>query len=80
MARKADETQTTFEQTYPTIAEWVQSHGWIEIGRNDGSNDSTVRALDTGGLVWESDEDYASLDELLRALEHGLTARLNENE
>jgi hypothetical protein len=23
---------TGFEQTYPNIADWVKSYGWIEIG------------------------------------------------
>jgi hypothetical protein len=37
-----------FEQTYPHIAEWVQDHGWIEIGQDEHSP-SFVRALDIGG-------------------------------
>jgi hypothetical protein len=28
-----------------------------------------VRALDEGGLVWESSDDYETLDEALQALE-----------
>ena len=77
---KAAETQNVFfEQTYPTIAQWVMSDGWIEIGRDDSFRRSMVRALDPGGLVWESDKDYASLDELLRDLENGLIEWLKEN-
>ena len=39
---------TGFEHTYPNIARWVQSYGWIEIG-DDGQSPSFVRALDEGG-------------------------------
>ncbi len=38
-----------------------------------------VRALDMGGMIWEGKPAYASLDELLRDLESGLTAWLEEN-
>ncbi len=76
---KAVEAQTSFEQTYPTVAQWVKSDGWIEIGRDDDFRTSIVRALDPGGLVWESNEDYASMDELLRDLENGLAKWLKEN-
>ncbi len=62
---------TGFEQTYPNIARWVQSYGWIEIG-DDGESSSFIRALDEGGTVWESDEDDMKLDEALHALEAGL--------
>ena len=51
--------------TYPTIARWVMEYGWIEIGRDDMSR-PFVRALDEGGLVWEGQEDYATLDDALR--------------
>ena len=46
----------------PHIAEWVQDHGWIEIGQDEHST-SFVRALDIGGLVWEGKTRYGSLDE-----------------
>jgi hypothetical protein len=59
------------DATYPTIARWVMEYGWIEIGHDD-MNRSFVRALDEGGVVWEGQEDYASLDDALRDLEAGL--------
>ena len=62
---------TGFEHTYPSIARWVQSYGWIEMG-DDGQSSSFVRALDEGGTVWESDEGETTLDEALNALEAGL--------
>ncbi len=66
-----------FEQTYPNIARWVQSYGWIEIG-NDGQSPSFVRALDEGGMVWESDDDDATLDEVLLSLESFLAEQMTQ--
>ena len=59
------------DATYPTIARWVQEYGWIEIGHDDMSW-SFVRALDEGGLVWEGQKRYPSLDAALQDLESGL--------
>jgi hypothetical protein len=64
------------EARYPNIASWVQD-GWIEVGRDD-SGRSFVRALDCGGLVWEGDGPYASLDEALRALDAGIASWVQE--
>lgn len=61
----------SFEEVYPNIAYWVESCGWIELGRDD-CRDSFVRALDEGGMVWESDARYGTLDEALSALEAAL--------
>ncbi len=66
-----------FESTYPTIARWVQEYGWIEIGQDDMSQ-SFVRALDEGGMVWEGQEDYATLDAALQDLEAGLVTWMRE--
>lgn len=41
------------------------------MGQDDFSR-SFVRALDIGGMVWEGESSYASVDEALRALETGL--------
>ena len=67
----------SFASTYPTIARWVQEYGWIEIGQDDMSQ-SFVRALDEGGIVWEGQEDYATLDAALQDLENGLAAWIRE--
>jgi hypothetical protein len=64
-----------FEQIYPNIACWVTSSGWIEIGADDYSQ-SLVRALDEGGMVWESSEDDASVNEALRTLDLILAQRM----
>ena len=37
-----------------------------------------MRALDEGGLVWEGQEAYATLDDALRDLEVGLIAWMQE--
>jgi hypothetical protein len=56
---------SSFEERYPHVASWVED-GWIEIGRDDCAR-PFVRALDIGGLVWEGDGPYASIDAALRA-------------
>ena len=59
---------SSFEESYPNIANWVKSHGWIELGP-DYYSPSLVRALDEGGMVWEGSAHYGTLDEALGALE-----------
>jgi hypothetical protein len=60
------------EEAHPNTSLWVRSRGWIEIGRDEHSQ-SFIRALDEGGIVWEGDRQYASLDDALRDLEAGLS-------
>jgi hypothetical protein len=67
----------TFDDRYPAISEWVISHGWIELGQNEDSP-SLVRALDEGGLIWESQRAYRTLDEALNALERALRKWMKE--
>ena len=62
---------TSFEAAYPNITGWVEAYGWIEIGQDDESG-SFIRALDEGGLVWEGNDNYETLDEALQALEAAL--------
>ena len=66
-----------WEQTYPTISRWVTSYGWIEIGSDD--HRVVLKALDEGGLVWESNDDYETLDEALQVLETGLAEWIQQN-
>jgi len=61
---------------YLHIAAWVQD-GWIEVGQTEDTA-SFVRALDAGGLVWEGQSRYATLDEALQALNAGIAAWLDE--
>ena len=65
-------TNDPFAALYPNIAFWVKG-GWIEIGQND-YNQSFVRALDDGGLVWEGETEYSSFHEALQALDAGIAA------
>ena len=66
-----------FEERYPSIASWVQE-GWIEIGRDEYSR-SFVRVLNIGGMVWEGEEDYETVDEALSEAEAAISAWLEEN-
>ena len=67
----------SFEERYPNIATWVQD-GWIELGRDDYSR-SFVRVLDIGGMVWEGEERYETVDEALAEAEAAIAAWLEEN-
>ena len=65
------------EDKYPNIADWINGYGWIELGQNDYSR-SIIRVLDEGGMVWESNKKYKSLDELFDALEKKLSEKIDE--
>jgi hypothetical protein len=62
---------------YPSVARWVSGYGWIELGQ-DLPGRSFVRALDEGGLVWEGDATYPTVDDALQALDTALAAWLCE--
>jgi hypothetical protein len=66
----------SFEERYPHITSWVQD-GWIEIGHDDCGR-PFLRAMDIGGLVWEGDGPYPTMDDALRALDDGIAAWLEE--
>jgi hypothetical protein len=68
---------TNFSSTYPNIAAWTESYGWIEIGQDDFSQ-SFVRALDMGGMVWEGKPKYKSVDAALDDLEVALEKIIEE--
>ena len=69
---------TSFEESYPNIARWVKSQGWIELGRDD-YRPSLVRALDEGGMVWEGSAHYETVDEAINALETALAEWMKQN-
>jgi hypothetical protein len=58
------------ETTYPALAHWVQAHGRVEIGAQEGGG-VLVRAWDENGVVFESSEP-ANLGEALVTLERGI--------
>jgi hypothetical protein len=67
---KPKRTQQAVEQLFPTVANWVNNYGSIEIGAQDWTG-FAARALDEGGLVFE-DKRPETLAEALAALEHGI--------
>jgi hypothetical protein len=69
----------SFDDTYPNITYWVESLGWIEVGQDEYST-SMVRALNEGGLVWEGNDTYETLDEAMQALERALGECIKEYE
>jgi hypothetical protein len=85
MTRKAKEgaegnesqADDPFAARYPHIADWVMD-GWVEIGHDEYSH-SFVRAFDIGGTVWEGEDEYATVDEALQALDAGIAAWMDEN-
>ncbi|MBE7554036.1 MAG: hypothetical protein HS126_23480 [Anaerolineales bacterium] len=66
-----------FEVAYPNLTRWVDAYGWLEIGADEYSP-SLIRILDPGGMVWESEEDYSSLDEALQAADSAIADWLEE--
>ena len=64
------------DEAFPHLTEWVMTHGWIEIGYDDYHR-SFIRALDSGGMVWEGRMMYATLESALQALDDALAAWMN---
>ena len=60
--------KSQFSKACPNIAHWVEACGWIKIGQDEYST-SLVRALDEGGMAWESSDDHETVDEAWQALE-----------
>lgn len=68
-----------FDQQYPHLSAWILGgDGWIELGQDDFSR-SLVRILDSGGLIWESDQRFKTVAEALAAAEVALAAWVEEN-
>lgn len=70
----------SLEDSYPHISRWVYEHeGIIEIGYyEDSPSNSFVRAIDSGGMLWEGQDSYADLDEALADLDAGVKTTLKE--
>lgn len=62
----------TFDEKYPYIAWWVKDSS-IEIGYND-YDDVFIRAMDSGGVIWESDKSYENLDDAFADLNAAIKA------
>ncbi len=67
----------TFDGKYPYIAAWVQD-GRIEVGYNDW-DDVFMRAIDLGGVVWESNQTYENLDDAFADMNAGIEKWCREN-
>jgi hypothetical protein len=49
----------------------MKLQGWIEVGDIDGCP-AMIQVLDMGGLIWEGEASYASLDDAFRAAEEAI--------
>ena len=65
MVRPSTE-QAKVETMFPSIARWVQAHGWIEVGQQELSG-FVARALHEGGTQFE-DERADTLAEAMASL------------
>ena len=75
--KEGNRHRSTFADLYPNVDRWVRGYGWIELGE-DLPGRAFVLALDEGGIVWEGDATYPSVDDALRALDAALGAPLRE--
>ncbi|MEM7539638.1 MAG: hypothetical protein AAF639_46210 [Chloroflexota bacterium] len=66
------------ERKYWNITNWI-ANGHIELGQSDYHSDATARVVDDGGVIWETDEVYPTLDALLDAVDAGIAAWCEEN-
>ena len=65
-----------FEEKYPYISAWVLD-GQIEIGYGE-YDDVFIRAIDAGGVAFESNAKFSSMDEAFAALEQGIADYCNQ--
>lgn len=69
----------TFAATYPNIAHFIENVGTIEIGHHhEFPVTSFIRAIDLGGTVWESADNYPTFDAALADLDASLGEWLAE--
>jgi hypothetical protein len=68
------------EGKYPFIASWVVD-GQIQIGQSDSwhSYEPFAAVIDPGGVVWETNEPFTSLDALFDEMEKALGRWCKEN-
>ncbi len=73
----SEQSSASFGEKYPHVAEWILTHGWIEVGQLEGVS-AFVVALDEGGMVWEGKKNYKTLDDAFEALEAGIAKWMKE--
>lgn len=71
-------TNSDFARKYPNLVRWIEEYGWIEVGQLDGPA-PFIWALDEGGVVWEGEESYQSVDAAFQDAERGIAAWMKEN-
>ena len=68
-----------FDNEYPDLTAWILGGDtWIELGQDDFS-ESTIRILDIGGLIWESEHTYTCVSAALADAEQALAAWIDLN-
>jgi hypothetical protein len=69
---------SSFEDRYPSLADWIIGGGWVEIGYEENTR-SFIRVLDEGGMPWAGERNYPSIDAALEAAEAGVNEWVGEN-
>lgn len=69
-------SEEALENAYPTVADFIRTQGWIEIGDQEGFG-FVVRASDYGGVVFAT-QAPKTLTEAMTALEQGIAEFLRE--
>ena len=67
----------SFDEAYPALHQWATSHGRIEVGVIDGCG-PMIQVLDEGGLIWEGESAYPSLDAAFKAADEAIARWLEE--
>ena len=69
----------SFDEQYPNLAAWIlDGERWIELGQDHYSY-STVRILDSGGMIGESEKAYSTVADALTDAEAALREWTGEN-
>jgi hypothetical protein len=69
---------SSFDEMYPALSEWISGSGWVEVGAIDGFS-TMIQVLDGGGLIWEGESSYPSVDAAFRAAEAAVVRWIEEN-
>ncbi len=71
-------SKNPFITAYPNLTYWVESFGWLEMGADEYST-SLIRILDIGGMIWEREKQYDTLDVALQDADTAVAAWFKEN-
>ena len=76
---KVSPNSDVFATSYPHIARLVlEEEGWIEVGQ-DHYSFSFIRVLYGGGMIWEGEPSYPSIDEAFQAADAATATWLQVN-